>query len=91
MDVSNTGSVRYNVTWQAMGDPLVEVEINCSETVDEDELLEAVSNILKLAVTLGARVIVTSEDSPTKQFCLEILFANDENKRFFLGKLPTVQ
>lgn len=88
MDVSKSESVRYDVTWQALGDPIVELEIMAD---NQETLDEAVTATLKLATEFEVRIILTWEGNPITQYCLDIKFFRDEDKRLFLEKLPTVQ
>lgn len=89
MDDSNTGNVRYNVTWQAQGDTFVELEITGGEK--QDHLRKAVVDTIALVLQLEGKMFVTSEKEIPKTYCLEITFDSDEKKRLFLKRLPTVQ
>lgn len=88
MDGSN--NVRCEVTWQVLGDPFVELEVSCEDCADKEKLHQVVNEILALINSLEGRTFTSSNKTKT-QYCMEIIFQSDENKRVFLGKLPTVQ
>ncbi|MGN1301623.1 MAG: hypothetical protein ACI4U9_03770 [Clostridia bacterium] len=90
MDVSILLTVR-----QELGNPKVELEGECEgQNIGNESVLALtrfISDTITLAKEFGGELIPTSKELPMNKFFLAINFASDENKRLFLGKLPTVQ